>query len=213
MLVTLADMKTRLNVSGNTFDTFLTEQITLISETIEAYCRRKFLEANYRQTFYREDYRARTPIYQLYMYPVKEITSFEADGTETVDAESYRLHKPTGIIKFIDKYFSFGDGLVVEYTAGYPYANIPAPIKEAVYTLVGERYNKKVSGIDLGFGSDVQSISIPGTISIAYDYSLANNDRSTTFGSILGNTLNLLDMYRSERTIAGSGELEFNEVV
>jgi len=75
--------------------------------------------------------------------------------------------------------------------------------------LVKERYNKHTSGIDLDFGSDIQSISIPGTISVAYDYSLQNNERKTAFGAILGNYVNTLDYFRSERPLIGSVRLEY----
>lgn len=208
-LDTLANVKTRLGITGSTYDQFLTDQITLISDTIEAYCRRRFAEADYEQTFYRGDYRA-CRMMELYYFPVSEVASIEEDGEE-VDSEAFRLHKPTGRIIRTDGIFFLSEETVVTYTAGY--ATIPSPILSVLDSLVQERYNKKVSGVDLNFGADVQRVSIPGAISIDFDYTLNNNDRKNSFGVLLGNNLNILDPYRSERAVLGEGLLTYVEDV
>lgn len=210
MLDTLSNVKSRLGISGNNHDDFLTQQIQLVSDVIENYCRRKFLTANYRQTFYKEDYE-KSRVLELYHFPVTSIISIEVDGEE-MDEESYRLHGPTGIVKAINGgYFFWAEETVVEYTAGY--ATCPVPVLAVLDAVVGERYNKKISGVDLNFGSDVQRISIPGAISIDFDYTLSNNERKSAYGVILGNNVNILDDYRSERAVIGSGNLERIEVV
>lgn len=204
MLVTLNDMKTYLGISGSTYDTFLTQQITVISDTIENYCRRVFAQATYVQTFYGPEYPPSKDLL-LFMYPVISVTSVVEDG-ETVDTGDYRLNKPTGTIVKTSGSFNYGaEETVITYSAGF--ATIPTPLQDVVFSLVAERYNKKVAGIDLSFGSDVQRVSIPGTISVDFDYSLSNNDRSTPFGSILGNYLNSLDYYRSHRVAIPEGNL------
>lgn len=207
MLVDLASMKTFLGISeaDESQDTFLTQQIELISQTIEAYCRRTFLENDYVQTYYSEDYCVSRQL-QTFQFPVLEIVSVEQDGEPITD---YRLHKGTGILTRRAGFF-YGIETVVTYSAGFEC--VPAPITNAVYSLVEERYNKKKSGINLNFGSDVQRISIPGTISVDFDYSLTNNDRTNSFGLILGAHLNSLDFYRSERAIIGQSKLEYVEV-
>ena len=209
MLVTLADMKTKLGISDTSQDTFLTEQITLISDTIEAFCRRKFGQANYTQTWYEQDMKNKTNTLITYMFPIISVTSVTIDDTTVLAPTDYRLHKPTGTFTPTDSCLTWADKLVMVYSAGY--ATIPSIIQEVVYSLVTERYNKKTAGIDLNFGSDIQRISIPGTMSIDFDYSLQNNERKTTFGVILGNYLNVLDYWRSERAIIGSGELKYVE--
>ena len=209
MLVTLADMKTYLGITGSGYDTFLTEQITLISEVIEAYCRRRFAETDYEQTFYKGDYPVVSTL-ETFHFPVTALTSVTADSV-LVDAADYRVHKPSGSVIRTSGYFFQEDETVVLYTAGY--AIIPTPVTSVVYSVVQERYNKKTSGIDLNFGSDVQSISIPGAISIAFDYSLNNNERKNSFGAILGSNLNVLDAYRSDRAILGSSKLIYVEDV
>jgi hypothetical protein len=208
MLVTLANMKSYLGVSGSDDDTFLTEQIGIVSEAIEAYCRRKFKEAAYVQTFYASDY-GRAHTLDLAMYPVKTITSIEEDGIAYL-SDSYRVQKEVGRLTRVDG-FHYGTLTVVEYTAGYADADIPKLLQGVVYTIVSERYTKKKSGVNLNFGSDVQRVSIPGTISIDFDYSLSNNDRTTPFGVILGAHLNVLDYYRSDRAVLGAGKLTYVE--
>lgn len=208
MLDSLANVKTRLGITGTTYDTFLTSQIQLVSDVIEAYCRRKFLEASYTQTFYKDDIGS-VKRFELFQFPVSSVDSLQLDGVD-VDTADYRLHSPTGtVIGKSGFVFCPTDEMVVEYTAGYP--ECPSPVLSVLDSIVGERYNKKVSGVDLNFGSDVQRISIPGAISIDFDYTLKNNDRSSAYGSILGNNANILDDWRSERAIIGSGKLSYVE--
>jgi hypothetical protein len=201
---------TNYRIEVTTYDTFLTEQLDLISEVVENYCGRKFLQANYRQTYYRKDFDNAMKKLFLYHFPVSAITSIEEDATAITD---YRLHKDTGAI-ISDRYFiSPADILEVEFTAGYAYASLPKGIQSAVKTIVEERFNKNKSGVSLNFGSDVQRISIPGTISIDFDYSLSNNERKSAFGSIIGSQANVLDFYRSERPLMGSSRVEFLETI
>lgn len=209
MLDTLTNVKTRLGIVTSDNDTFLTQQIQLISDVIEAYCRRKFLTATYVQTFYGSDYRP-SRMMELYQYPVSEITIIEQDDTP-VDEDTYRLHKPTGRVVSDGASFFWAKKTEVTYKAGY--VTCPTPVLAVLDALVGERYNKKTSGVDLNFGSDVQRLSIPGAISIDFDYSLSNNQRSSAYGTILGNNANILDDWRTERALLGSGHLEYIETV
>jgi hypothetical protein len=208
MLDTLENVKERLGITTDDYDDFLEQQITVISDTIEAYCRRRFLSADYIETFYKEDNRPSSHL-RLFFFPASEIESIEEDG-ELVDEEEYRLHKPTATISRKNRsLFNIGEETVVKYTAGYE--TCPSPVLSVLDALVFQRYSKKISGVGLDFGSDVQRISIPGAISIDFDYSLKNNEQDTAFGMILGDYLNVLDYWRSERAIVGSGTLEYVE--
>lgn len=202
MLITLADMKDYLGETGTTYDDFLTEQLEIISDAIEKYCGRSFITKSYTQTIYRDQFENRDDktIY-LASYPLVAITSIELDG---VAVTGYRVEYGPGKIFKIDGFINTGDELVIEYTAGT--TEVPRPIRQAIYSIVEEKYNKKKSGVSINFGSDVQSISIPGTVSISYDYSLQGNERKNAFGTILGNYVNILDMYRTERRIVGKLE-------
>jgi len=216
MLVTLAELKAYLGIVTTDYDAFLTEQIKLVSEAIEMYCNRSLMKRKFKQTFYREDTGyVNLPMAQLmlYHYPIisiDSITSVTSSGSNIINLNSFKIHKPTAIIRNKRDFFNlFCGDMEVIFTAGYD--PMPEVVKNAVYSLVGEAYNKKKSGIDLSFGSDVQSISIPGVINIAYDYTLENNDSDSTFGVLLGNYRNSLDYLRSERTVLGSSQLEYIE--
>lgn len=208
MLDTLSNVKSRLGITTTADDAFLTQQIVLISDVIESYCRRKFTPANWIQTFYKEDLSTLAQL-TLFHFPVIAITQIVLDTNTTLTEPDLRIHKPTSIIKKKDKSLFIADEIEVSYMSGY--ASVPSPVLEVLDALVNERYNKKKSGVDLNFGSDVQRVSIPGAISIDFDYSLANNDRKSSFGTIIGNYANVLDAFRSERAVIGSGKLEYIE--
>ena len=204
MLVNLNDVKTFLGVSDASQDIFLQLQIELVSEAIEGYCHRKFLQNNYVQTIYREDLQdtKSLPLYHFPLIGAPTVKEKGHSGSETPVVD-FRYNSTSGVLtKTFGTFFQNGPMVEVTYTAGY--ATLPAIIKHVLLSVVQERYNKKMNGIDLNFGSDVQRISIPGTISIDFDYSLNNNERKSHFGSILGSHLNVLDSFRSERTILGS---------
>lgn len=215
MLDTLANIKSRLGITTSDDDAFLTQQATLISDVIEAYCRRKFNLTSWIQTFYKEDLllsMRNTRELEMYYFPIVEVTDISVDDTDLTGgalSAAIRVHKPTGKIRRVDGLTLYGDVVVISYSAGY--ASVPTPILAVLDGLVSERYNKKKSGIDLNFGSDVQSISIPGAISIAFDYTLTNNDRSSAYGTIIGNYANVLDDWRSERAVVGSSKIEYVE--
>jgi hypothetical protein len=206
MLVTLNDMKNFLGIAlgDTTYDAFLTLQLQLISDAVEGYCKRKFAQASYTQEFYLGDvsYSNQLPLYHFPLIGAPVVNEVDEAGNNSLVVD-YRYHANSGVLtKSHGRFFNTANKVEVQYTAGY--ATIPALIQNVVYSLVQERYNKKVNGIDLNFGSDVQRISIPGTISIDFDYSLNNNERKSPFGHILGSHLNILDAFRADRAVVGS---------
>lgn len=207
-LITLVDLKARLGITGTGDDDFLNIQIEYVSDVIEGYCGRKFSQASYTQTYYSDDMldrgRSLESIFSFH-YPIISITSFKEDGE---DLSGYRTHVETGKFNKVESGYKeswFSDGskeIEIVYEAGY--AVIPTIITETLVAIIGERYNKHSSGVALDFGSDVQRVSIPGTISIDFDYTLENNSRSRRFGAVIGNHANMLDPFRSERVILGA---------
>lgn len=210
MLVTDQEIQDYLGSSYDAaYDDFLDQQNQVISDAVETYCGRVFSEGDWIQTFYADDFQSGTKELKLFHYPVSEVTAITA-GTLDI-SDDIRLHKPTGtIVNATTGFFLNNDELTVEYTAGY--AEIPSVIKSVVLEIISEEYNKKLSGVPLSFGNNVQRISIPGTISVDFDYSLQSNDRSTPLGTLLGSHVNVLDAYRSERVVVGSGKLSYVEV-
>lgn len=213
MLVTLNAMKDFLGIplATLTYDAFLTLQIQVVSEAIEGYCNRKFAEATYTQTFRRNDFQIVPLEIALYHFPLSSITSIvekEEDADDGSPVTDYRFHLPTAKLhKNWGRFFANGKILEIEYIAGF--ATLPYLIQNVVFSLVQERYNKKINGVDLNFGSDVQRISIPGTISIDFDYSLNSNERKSAYGQILGNQINVLDGFRSERSLVGDVRVSY----
>lgn len=223
-LVTLAEMKTYLGISATTYDTFLTTEIDIISTAINNYCGRDFELKNYTQTIYADNFESAFDTKDIYLYhfPVTTIDSAkiietDADGNDSELAITYyRLQKSLGLI---NRTYPGGakipwmcsEGQRAEFTYSAGYATIPSDIKSVVYSLVSERYNKKVSNIPLDFGSNVQRISVPGVIGVDYDYSLNSNERKSAFGMILGNYANVLDYHRSERALTGEIHLNYIE--
>jgi hypothetical protein len=218
MLDTLSNVKTRLGITTTDWDTFLTNEIQLVSDAIEGYCGRSFAQRSWSQTFYNEEHHPSKQIV-LYHYPVTSIASIIEDTNPPssptpapVDPTIYRFHGPTGIInanRWQAKtfFYPFLYSTTIVYTAGY--AAIPTPILCVLDSVIQERYNKRTSGVNLAFGSDVQSITIPGSIAIQFDFSLKNNLRTSTYGVILGVNANILDPWASERQVLGSGKLEY----
>ena len=215
-LVTLDDTKNRLGIPlpTITYDVFLQGQIDLMSSTIENYCGRKFNTATYNQTYYATDFKVEKELY-LSQYPLSLINSIKevfSDDSEEVITE-YRTQNEKGKLGRLNsqsKTYWFSNSasrIVINYNAGY--STIPLELQEVVYGLIEERYNKEKNGIDINFGNNVQRISIPGTMSIDFDFSLQANERESKFGMILGNYANVLDAFRSERVIIGSIEEEY----
>jgi len=217
MLVTLANMKLYLGIPTltTTYDTFLTEQITMISSAIENYCGRKFNSTSYTQIFYKEDLEDDKISLGVFLYhfptiTITSVTEYISGASTLLTAGEYRVHLPSSTLYKIEDgskstWLCGADDasyVTVVFVAGY--ATIPPEIDTVVKSLVEERYRKKISGIDLGFGNDVQRVSIPGTISIDFDYSLQTNERKNAFGMLIGNYGNVLDFFRSERAIIGS---------
>ena len=222
MLVTLDDTKNYLGIDliDTTYDTFLNGQIALFSSTIENYCQRKFEQASYTQEFYYDQFSIGMNSLYTYHYPIisvasiKEIYTIAGSDEETlIESQQYRAHNPSGKI---DRFSEYGvreawfyemcnqdyARTQVIYDAGY--ATIPAEIQHVCFQLIEQEYNKKKSGVALSFGSDVQRLSIPGVMSIDFDYSLQNNERTSTFGMFLKGYANILDPFRSERALGGS---------
>lgn len=223
MLVTLDEMKTYLGIAlGDvTYDVFLTEQITLFSSTIENYCGRVFGQGSYVQTVYPSDYidQLHKGIAKIFLYhfplitmtSIKEIEIMDSgnlENTLTVSTD-YRIQKEQGSIIKVEEgieaswFRDLSTNSMIEVTFDAGYADIPIELKHVTYQLVEQAYNKKINNVSLSFGNDVQRVSIPGTISIDFDYSLQANERSAKFGMFIGNFSNILDYFRSERTLIG----------
>ena len=216
MLVSLEDMKDYLGITDTSQDAYLTSELTLFSETVENYCNRKFEVATYTEKIFHRDFYNESEYY-LYHFPIITLTS----ATEKAKDEDDVILNPlmnnrTGKMKILDdnEYFTSlfkntgANGYMeIVYDAGY--ATVPLEVQEAIKELIQARFNKKESGVDFNFGSNVQRVSIPGVMGIDFDYTLTTNERTNKYGMILGDYQNIFDNYRSERTLVGDTEVSY----
>lgn len=216
MLVPLADIKTYLGITDNSYDGFLTSQEEVVSSAVEGYCNRVFTDTSYVETFYHEDMVGEYDLTKLtlFHYPVTMMTEIKEFANEQdlvgVAVTDFRTNNPTAIVsKSYGGGYFFADGKILRVTYDAGFATIPPLITNVVLEIIQERYNKKVSGVTLDFGNDVQRVSVPGVLSVDFDYSLDNNQRKSAFGSIIGSQANVLDFFRSERSVVGSVKLNY----
>ena len=218
MLVSLEDMKEYLGIVDTSQDAYLTSELILFTETIENYCNRVFEVFTYTEKIFHKDFYNRRA-YHLYHFPVVTITSATEKAKDEDDViVATQLNKRTGKIQMLDdnEYFkalfsNTGSNGYMEIVYDAGYATVPLEVQEAVKQLVQARYNKKESGVDFNFGSNVQRVSIPGVMGIDFDYTLTTNERTNKYGMILGDYQNIFDNYRSERTLIGDSEVSYLE--
>lgn len=222
MLVTLSEMKTFLGITGSVHDDFLTQEINAVTSAANGYCGRVLNQATYTQRYFEQFYPNSydRKVLWTYHYPIISITSIEKitkdnDGNETAVAYAsterltedkigriYLTQKNGEFLRWFEDFSGSGKEIRIQYSAGYQ--TIPEDIKKAVYSIVQESYNQKVSELPLGFGNNVQRLSVPGVGSIDFDYTLQANERKIAWGMILGNWVNVFDSYRSERVLTGA---------
>lgn len=215
MLVSLADMKIYLEETSTDYDDFLTERLNLYTSAINNYCGRVFEAGDYTQDFYRTDFVSNSDMF-LYHYPINNIATIKTvetllgvDTKTTLETYEYRTNIKLGKVLRLDEGISrywFSDlginsRVEIIYNAGF--VIVPLEIQSVVKSITEEDYNKKVSGVAMNFGKETQRVSIPGVISLDFDYSLQPNERNVKFGMLLGNYVNVLDSFRSERPLVG----------
>ena len=215
-LVSLEDMKEYLGISDSSQDDYLNSELALFSEAVENYCNRKFLQATYTERIYHRDFRNQREHY-LYHFPVVSITSVTEKAYNEDDvALGHLVNKKIGKLNVLDEceyvrnlFTNTGMNgyLEIVYEAGY--TDTPLEVQEAIKELIQARYNKRESGVDFNFGSNVQRVSIPGVMGIDFDYTLSTNERSNKYGMLLGDYQNILDNYRSERTLIGESQVTY----
>lgn len=205
MLVSLADMKTYLGITDSSQDVYLTEQLTYVSDAVELYCNRKFEEATYTQTFYREDYNRQLKELFTHQYPITAITSVkDITNDVTLTTTDYRVMKDLGkLVRIYDArkhaWFCDTDQVEIEYDAGFEI--VPSVIQMVIKKIVAEEYSKKEMNGKMPIMEGTQSVAIAGVMSVSFDTSHYHENRNLLLGEILGKYANVLDIYRSSRNI------------
>lgn len=178
-LITLADLKQRLNITTTAQDTDLENKLLEASEIISNYCNRVLVQETVRERY--NGYSWKKYI-NLRRTPIVSVTSIIIDNSVTpVDSDLYEFdieNEISGYIWPLDSdgrrvYFPetwgtwsswCGNSLVdILYVGGHTQATMPYPIRAACAEMVRTRLNADKQG------SNVSKIEIPGVWSKTLD--------------------------------------------
>lgn len=133
MYKSLEELKKRLGIEENTWDSMVIEIMKGVQGLIEGYTRRKFGSVEEVEEFY--DIESPNQIVLLKHAPVVELKSLKVKDADFAD---YVLYKQLGMIKL--KGAQTGDlALYVKYAHGYP--TVPEDIQEVFVMICGEFIN------------------------------------------------------------------------
>lgn len=124
-ITTVANVKSFLDISGTTQDSLLELLIKTVTDLVQSYCNRAFVQIAYTQ----EEYDGTgTKELLLKNYPIKISSGFtlernnasdNSDSWETVDAEDYFVDADRGIVTKLTEFWPEKNKYRVTYTAGY----------------------------------------------------------------------------------------------
>lgn len=153
-LVTLADLKTYLQITTATYDVILAAIKLSVETWVKTYCRSPFLIVEYTEYY---DGNGGTSVHVQH-YPITEIdeVNIDSDREFTADTEidsdniiTSSQNNDQGVIELYDEAFSAGQKNVkVIYSAGY--SVIPADLQLAVKIICGREFmgqDKMMSGM------------------------------------------------------------------
>ena len=127
-LVTLDELKTRLEISESTSDALLTSLVLEASLAAARHCHRTLVSETVRETLRP---RSRETFLNLDRYPVTNVASVTESGA-VLTATDYELDPRPGILARLDgdDYGHWERPAVIQYTGGF--TDIPADLKGAV---------------------------------------------------------------------------------
>lgn len=164
-LITLAELKIWLNISGNTEDSRLEAYINTISSAIEKYLKRTLKAGDYTEKYSGTDEQELI----LNNYPVNSVDSVAIDGIE-LNEEDYEFLS-SGVLLKSDGWLISGLGnylsgkidfpernIEVTYNAGFE--TVPDDLKLVVYEAVSDLYFRKKSGGEVIQSKKVDDVSV-----------------------------------------------------
>jgi len=160
-LVTLAEVKEYMGITGTDYDDLLESLISRMSRFVETYCQRSFAEAERTEYYDGTEYNDGTLI--VNNWPISSVAELFDNPDRTFAAESeivaadYVVYEDSGIVQIlIDNTTEYLSGatmghssgfqvgrqsIKIKYTAGYSAANMPEDLKGAVIELVSRKFN------------------------------------------------------------------------
>lgn len=176
-MVTLAEVKTYLGITGSTDDTLLTQLINLTTGEIEGLADRNLIEAEYTDEVLRyetSNFDAQSYIAfdlnssYLYLFlknrPVSDI-EVSVDGVALVQNTDYRLIADAGVIEMYTAPSEYNGNITATYTAGWAVASVPQDLKSVALGMVKGKYQE--SGDAVRGQGGVQSTKV-GDYSVTY---------------------------------------------
>ena len=148
-LTTLENVKESLSITDSDNDSLLERLINAATELIESETGRRFKKTDHEE----EIHDGIGKNLALENYPILDseddvsnsdpvIKRIYSDGTDdTIDEDSYRYNKKTGVIYRAVGWPEGEDNISVDYTAGYD--TIPADLEQACIDLVSYAYNRR----------------------------------------------------------------------
>jgi hypothetical protein len=134
-LTTVARFKNFASITGVTYDTRIEVLINVITDFVEHYCDRRFLETTYTQQIHDGNGSSKLLLKQ---YPINTRNAFQLDVRDTdlnenqfssVDTNTYHIDYDTGLLEAVTFHFAeVPRKYQVTYTAGYAFKNDAAPL-------------------------------------------------------------------------------------
>lgn len=158
-LLSLADVKAALGITGAAQDAELTALIATVSASIEGYCGAIFGERTVNERRFLEEGGAAVV---LNYAPATALTSVSVEGVAQTIGD-YRLNKTNATLRLVDgSPFATGEHLFV-YKAGYAAGTMPAAVSAAAMALAKYEYANKDGGTD-----GIQRESVPDGGDVTY---------------------------------------------
>ena len=199
MLVTLAELKAKMELTTTDDDAWLTNEIQQMSAIVNTYCERTFVRDNAKIEQF--DLYEETYLY-LNLYPVVSITSLSIDGAAVdlgTDPSPIYLDRKAGRLSLREGTLCGSEVIDIEYVAGYENINVdttgvPDDVKRVILDLVQSRYFNRGAINDPT--RRLRSESIPDVANFIYERSKAFDDEP-----LLGPYAHILDKWRSVKAV------------
>jgi len=148
-LCSVTDVKQYLEITGAEHDALLAALVASASETIESFCRRRFLATDY--TEYHDG--MGSALLLLDQHPVQSVAEIRVaadrdfDAVEPLGAEEYVLYAAEGLVQRTAGVFPRGlRNVRVQYSAGY--GSVPDDVKQACVVLAAHWFHRGCQGAD-----------------------------------------------------------------
>lgn len=182
-MISLATVKTFLNIADSSHDTVLTSEILLLTSAFNNYCNRDFERKSH--TLRVEIDRLESNVF-LPNYPVHSVTSFKVDEKD----QEFTLFQDG---ELVSKGSIFMPGVAtIIYEAGYNEADLPDILKNVFLTIISQRHKKRINNESFEETDGISKLSIPGVMTVTYD-----KDNNTTLDSYLDGYQDILDRFKS----------------